>query len=905
MRTPLVTVFLRVAVCLAMVFLSGQGRAALAQSGPSAVQTEPIQTPMEAQSAAPTARERRELVHAAEEIETWRTILAGIEKDLDLRIRQTETLRRILPAMKAELGDALAKADNRLDQLMLLRGVAGDTPWAFRSILIQLRELERYVELKRSPLDDRQARLAQAKKDYSSIRAIRKKGLTMEYAVGTSDSLDAPVARFREFKKDLDEVKADVDAALSQSSQLQADIAQVHDQIQNGFIDALGQYYFSRSDPLLALEGWQSLRDDLEEWTEAFPRFVGPLVEWVRWSSFFSYLAGVFVLLCLAAGGLNALRRKDIRSGGMSLEADTETALATEHATEQETVQETENRHGEAVTAATGLPAPHSDPASVPHSSPDSGPDVLQGAGRVLLFLGVSIFFADQLTLFTNNQFVALGWVLLMTFGIMLRLTPLMSPGQVSAALPFVRRPIFVFSVLFALGVVLQALNAPASVIGLVWSLAALWASIRLYRLRVQAGNASRLRNMAAQAGYLMALMVLAGLAGFGPQCLILTQAIFMLLVTLGLSRVLRQSVTALAVKRGGGAGLGLGLPFAQTVIYAAYLFWILEYMGGPGFADYVMDLSLSIGVATVTPHAVVALVVAFFLAKVLLSWLGSLFSLPQLGGRKMEPGLSHALTNISSYLVWLGFMLLALHLFGVPLHALAWIASGLSVGIGFGLKDIVNNFVSGLIIMFGGSIKKGDIIQQGKNLGEVESVSIRNTIIRTLDNTMVIIPNSSFLRGEIVNLSYHDTTMRLTIPVAVAPGAKIKKVRKLLVEVAKDNEGVLKTPKPEVNIRQFGRFGVEFDLYVWIDDFMKKFKTESDLLSEIDKRFQENKIMMAFQGVKVKYKPKGTEEMQLEEARAALREKRGETFKLVRQTRRVHSRRRWNLSRVTVRMPE
>jgi len=555
MRTPLVTVFLRVAVCLAMVFLSGQGRAALAQSGPAAVQTSPSQTPMEAQPAAPTARERRELVHAAEEIKTWQTILAGIEKDLDLRIRQTETLRRILPAMKAELGDALAKADNRLDQLMLLRGVAGDTPWAFRSILIQLRELGRYVELKRSPLDDRQARLAQAKKDYSSIRAIRKKGLTMEYAIGTSDSLDAPVARFREFKKDLDEVKADVDAALSQSSQLQADIAQVHDQIQNGFIDALRQYYFSRSDPLLTLEGWQSLCDDLEEWTEAFPRFVGPLVEWVRWSSFFSYLAGVFVLLCLAAGGLNALRRKDIRSGGMSLEADTETPLATKQATEQVTVQETDGLHGEAEAATTELPAP----PPGPNSGPNSGPVALQRAGRVLLFLGVSIFFADQLTLFTNNQFVALGWVLLMTFGIMLRLSPFMSPGQVPAALPFVRRPIFVFSVLFALGVVLQALNAPASFIGLAWSLAALWASIRLYRLRVQAGNASRLRNIAAQAGYLMALMVLAGLAGFGPQCLILTQSIFSLPVTLGLSRVLRPSVTALAGKRGGGAGVGLG----------------------------------------------------------------------------------------------------------------------------------------------------------------------------------------------------------------------------------------------------------------------------------------------------------------------------------------------------------
>ncbi len=880
MRTPPVKVFLRVAVCLAMFFLSGQGRAAFAQTGPSAAAPT-----TDTQTSASSAREQKALAQADQETKTWQSILAGLEKDLDLRIRQTETLRTILPAMKTELGDALAKADNRLDQLMLLRGVAGDTPWAYRSILIQLRELARYVELKRSPLDDRQAKLAQAKKDYSSIRAIRKKGLTMDYAVGTSDSLDAPLARFREFKKDLDEIKGDVDEALAQADQLQADIAQVHDSIQTGFVDALTKYYFSRSDPLLTMVGWQSLRDDMEEWAEAFPRFVGPLVGWVRWTSFFSYLVVIFAVLYLAAVGLKSVRTKAAPPGNMSLEADPPTECAAKPPASQETVQE---------TASAVAPPP-----------PPSGPDVSRRAGRLLVVLGLSIYLADQLTLFTSNQFVALGWVVLTAIGIMLALSRVMPPGQAALLPPLARRPIFVFSMLFVLGAVLQALNIPATGLGLVWSLASLWASIRLYRLRALVGNASRLRNLAAQAGYLMALMFVAGLAGFGPQSLIVTQAIFMLLLTLGVSRLLHQVLASFVSTRGENAKPGLGLPFAQTVIYALYLFWILEYMGGPGFAEYVMDLSLTIGVVTITPHAIVTLVVAFFLAKVVLSWLGALFSMPRLGGRKMEPGLSHALTNISSYLVWLGVMLLTLYLFGVPLHALAWIASGLSVGIGFGLKDIVNNFVSGLIIMFGGSIKKGDIIQQGKNLGEVESVSIRNTIIRTLDNTMVIIPNSSFLRGEIVNLSYHDTTMRLTIPVAVAPGAKIKKVRKLLLEAARENEAVLKKPKPEVIIRQFGRFGVEFDLYVWIDDFMKKFKAESDLLSEIDARFQENKIMMAFQGVKVKYKPKGTEEMQLEEARAALKEKRGETFLLVRQTRRVHSRRRWNLSRVTVRLPE
>jgi potassium-dependent mechanosensitive channel len=267
---------------------------------------------------------------------------------------------------------------------------------------------------------------------------------------------------------------------------------------------------------------------------------------------------------------------------------------------------------------------------------------------------------------------------------------------------------------------------------------------------------------------------------------------------------------------------------------------------------------------------------------------------LVQFRGRPMDAGLAHTVGAAVSYLTWFIFLLFALHLFAVPLGALTWIASGLSVGIGFGLKDIVNNFISGLIIMFGGVVKKGDIIQQGKNFGEVVDLSVRNTIMRTLDNTTVIIPNSSFLRGEIVNLSYQDATMRLTIPVTVAPGTKIKKVRKILLAIAKDHAAVLKTPEPQVLLRSLGRSGLEFDLHVWIDNFLNKFQLQSELATAIDQQFQDNKILVVFQGVKVKYKPKGTEEMQLEEMREALRQKRTEVHGKMRRLRRVHTRRRW-----------
>jgi hypothetical protein len=114
---------------------------------------------------------------------------------------------------------------------------------------------------------------------------------------------------------------------------------------------------------------------------------------------------------------------------------------------------------------------------------------------------------------------------------------------------------------------------------------------------------------------------------------------------------------------------------------------------------------------------------------------------------------------------------------------------------------------------------------------------------------------------------------------VSVVPGTKIKKVRKILLNAAKAQDRVLAEPAPSVMLRQFGKLGLEFELYVWIEDFRDKYRVESDLATTIDQELQENKVTVAFQSAKVKYKPKGSEEAQLEAAREGLREKRRTVF--------------------------
>ncbi|WP_243311447.1 mechanosensitive ion channel family protein [Fundidesulfovibrio agrisoli] len=435
------------------------------------------------------------------------------------------------------------------------------------------------------------------------------------------------------------------------------------------------------------------------------------------------------------------------------------------------------------------------------------------------------------------------------------------------------------FLAVYCAGVVTQMLNMPPELIAVVWP--------------PVMGLAGWNRWLAGEKSVALRLWVagVAALLGFAPLAVALVQAWFILRLMVAAARGLKKLLAG-----AGGMWFHYVHPLAVTVLVVLYLCWVLVFMGGPGFVDYVFELQWELGPVKLSLDALSSMVVLFFAVRLLLAWVGAFLEEVSFGGKPLDPALSHTLTTLCSYTLWLAFFLVGLHQLGLPLSGLTWIASGLSVGVGFGLKDIINNFVSGLIILFGGSIKKGDVVQTGKLLGEVTNVSVRNTTVRTMDNSMVIIPNSSFLRGEIINWSFQDKRIRLTVPVSVIPGTKVKKVRKILLETAGENAKVLKDPAPSVVLRQLGKLGLDFELYVWIEDFRAKFDVESELAASIDQALQDAKITVAFQGAKVKYKPKGSEESQREAAREALREKRHKVFSLVRPLRRVHMRAKWGV---------
>jgi small-conductance mechanosensitive channel len=213
----------------------------------------------------------------------------------------------------------------------------------------------------------------------------------------------------------------------------------------------------------------------------------------------------------------------------------------------------------------------------------------------------------------------------------------------------------------------------------------------------------------------------------------------------------------------------------------------------------------------------------------------------------KLDQGIQLAILKVLHYLmVGLG-IIVAVQFIGLNLTSLAVVFGLLSVGIGFGLQHVVSNFISGLIILFERPIKIGDRITIGDVLGDVENISLRATLIRTIDNVSIIVPNSEFITSQVINWSHRDPKIRVHIKVGVAYGSDVPLVIRSLLEVAQNHPEVLKKPAPKVWFDEFGDSSLNFDLLAWIPNPKRRPDIKSDLNKGIDEIFRKNKIQIPF----------------------------------------------------------
>ena len=181
----------------------------------------------------------------------------------------------------------------------------------------------------------------------------------------------------------------------------------------------------------------------------------------------------------------------------------------------------------------------------------------------------------------------------------------------------------------------------------------------------------------------------------------------------------------------------------------------------------------------------------------------------------------------------------MAISLIGLNLTSLAFLTGALGIGVGFGLQNIVNNFVSGLMLLFERPFKVGDMVVVDNETGTVRKIGLRSTVIETFDRSELIVPNSLFISGKVTNWTRSNQVARIRITVGVAYGSDIERVLSLLKQAAQTDPRVLSNPEPNPLFLRFGDSALEFELHFFIADVKDSLSVRSALCQQIAGRFQ------------------------------------------------------------------
>ncbi len=239
----------------------------------------------------------------------------------------------------------------------------------------------------------------------------------------------------------------------------------------------------------------------------------------------------------------------------------------------------------------------------------------------------------------------------------------------------------------------------------------------------------------------------------------------------------------------------------------------------------------------------IVTIWISFLIAKILRLVLEE----DVLNKLKLERGVPRAISILAKYLVVIFGFFIAVAAAGMQLDKLAFIFGALGVGIGFGLQSIVNNFISGLILLFERPIHIGDAIGVGNLEGIVKSIGMRASVIQTFDRSEVIVPNGNLVSNEVINWTLSNKMRRLEIKVGVAYGSNIEQVLKILKECAESHELVLKDPPPYVWFTNFGDSSLDFRLLFFYPQYNGGMTVRTEVASAVDKALKKAKITIPF----------------------------------------------------------
>ena len=302
---------------------------------------------------------------------------------------------------------------------------------------------------------------------------------------------------------------------------------------------------------------------------------------------------------------------------------------------------------------------------------------------------------------------------------------------------------------------------------------------------------------------------------------------------------------------------INFGLSLVLNPIMALFFIFILLKLWGLS-GEFIIHVAkkilfgFKVGGVQISLIAIVLGIIVFFGSLAVMKVVKNRLTANVFAKLDMDDGIRHSLSSGVSFVGFVISSLLAIIVMGGNLTSLAVIAGALSVGIGFGLQNIINNFVSGIIILFERPFKVGDWVIFNGEEGQIKQINIRSTELETFKKTSVIIPNATLISSSLTNLTHGNNWTRQAVSVGVAYGTDVNKVTEILLECARSNKKVLKVPAPYVLFQNFGNSSLDFELRCYSSNIWAGWSIPSELRYEINRRFIEEGIEIPFQQVVV-----------------------------------------------------
>jgi small-conductance mechanosensitive channel len=733
------------------------------------------------------------------ESDDWKLVLRKNQEALILQAVRFKSMETVLPRILRDFRRELASLESLRDQLTVITSLTSGNPWELRAVLHGLDRLHGRGDALVEPF---RATAAELDRIFEQIETLEG-----EFSRQSADRPDGEVGQALDYyqgyvagvKKALSRVKVSLERELGPAARLQTGIADMEKNVRERFAGAWKDFFLSPSQSMLSPGAWADPDLKIELWLSSLDAY----------RSLFSGEEGVTPwdgLAKPAALALCALLAASILSGRI-------------------------------IRRFPGLAGALRVRGVLRYAGLGLAFSWAAAASPFLLFEALSviaeIFFAAALLSFSRFLAAYLG----------------------DALAESAKNPLASLFFLFACGLVLRVTGLPSPFSDLAWAGLLLFSAFSASR-RPAADEAPDLITLLASADrWLFTLLALAAVVGYANLSHLVVSAWFLSLAFLQCSlRLGRLADLWLARAAASGTSLfarglvsGLIAPLLHLGLFFLALYWFCAQVGGRTVFFDILDIKIGYRDIGLSVGRTALLVVGFHLTRTAVSAFKSF--LPEAARLRPEwdQGVLDVLSVSGTYVAWGLYVLSGLFLVGADFTSLAVVAGGLSVGIGFGLQNIVNNFISGLILLFGRSIQAGDTIQLDDIWCQVKKVNIRNTVVQTFDNATIFVPNSDLITGRIINWTHKDPRVRRELTVGVAYGSDTAQVRDLLLRAAAEHPRVLADPAPVVQFLNFGESSLDFKLMFWVADVSIGLAVTSEMRFLIDRIFREAGVSIPF----------------------------------------------------------